>query len=150
MDIIIEDTLSDEQIAQARRLYEESTAAGGEAEINARFQYAYALLKSKHKEEIPKGIEILEHLYDTGDRNSRRDYLYYVAIGHTRLGQYQQALDCINSFLGFEPENRQAKQLRSEIKNRLTNDGFKGIAIVGGAIMLVGGLISLGVSLAKK
>lgn len=150
MDSIIEDTVSDDEIARLAQLYIESKHLGGEAEAQARFNYAYALLKSKHEKDIERGICILENLYQAGDTSTRRDTLYYVAIGHTRLKKYQLALDCVNTFLKYEPENRQALQLRTEIKHRLTNDGIKGFAIAGGAALILGGLVSLGISLAKK
>lgn len=150
MDSIIEDTVSDDEIARLANLYAETKNQGGEAEVQARFNYAYALLKSKHERDIEKGISMLENLYQAGDLSTRRDSLYYVAIGHTRLKKYQLALDCVNTFLKYEPENRQALQLRAEIKHRLTNDGIIGFAIAGGAALLVGGLVSLGISLAKK
>lgn len=150
MEDIIEATINDNEIARFGQLYEESKKTGGETEIIARFQYAHALLRSIHSQDVKHGISILEKLYYEGNVEARRDYLYYIAIGHTKLKSYDLALDCVEQFLQFEPENRQAKQLRSYIKEKLTKDGLVGMAIAGGAVLALGGLIGIGMSLAKK
>lgn len=150
MEDIINGTLADDAIEKFAQSYQNASKDGGEAEITARFQYAYALLRSKHTQDIKHGISILEALYYNGDQNSRRDYLYYIAVGQTRLKQYNLALDCVEHFLQFEPDNRQAIQLRAYIKEKLTKDGIVGMAITGGVALALGGLIGLGLSLAKK
>lgn len=149
MEDIIEDSLSDSQIEEFAKKHEEARKSGKD-EIVARFQYAYALIRSTHSQDILHGINILENLYYDGDQSARRDYLYYIAIGHTRLKKYNLALDCVEHFIQFEPENRQAKKLREFIKEKLTKDGIIGMAITGGAALVLGGLIGLGLSLAKK
>lgn len=150
MEDIIEATISDSEIARHGRLYEESRKEGGEPEITARFQYAVALLKSVHSQDVKHGISILEKLYYEGNVSARRDYLYYIAVGHTRLKQYDLALDCVEQFLQFEPVNRQAKHLREYIKEKMTKDGLVGMAIAGGAVLALGGLIGLGMSMARR
>lgn len=127
MEDIIEQTISDEEIEAFRQAHAEAKQQGGEAEINARFQYAYGLLKSTHNQDINHGISLFENLY-YDDQSARRDYLYYLAIGQTRLKNYKKALDNVEYFLRYEPQNRQALQLRSFIKDSLT-----GMAITGGA-----------------
>lgn len=150
MEDIIEDVLPDNVISQHAEAYEQSKKVGGEAELRARFQYAYALLKSRHSQDMIHGITLMENLYYDGDTTARRDYLYYIAVGQTRLKRYNLALDCINHFLQFEPDNRQAKQLKAFINQKLTKDGLMGMAITGGAALVLGGLIGLGLSLAKR
>lgn len=151
MDSIIDETISDSEIAKLCKIHEDAKKSDNqEQELTTRFQYAYALLKSSHNTDINHGISLLENLYYEGDQNARRDYLYYIAIGQTRLKRYKLALDCVDHFLQFEPENRQAKQLRSFIKDKLTKDGIVGMAITGGAALVLGGLIGLGLSLSKR
>lgn len=150
MDDIIEGTISDEEISRFAGAYEESKNTGGDTEIVAKFQYATALLRSKHSQDIHRGIAMLEGLYYEGNHSARRDYLYYIAIGQTRLKHYDLALDCVEHFLQFEPDNRQAKKLRTFIKEKMTKEGIIGMAITGGAVLALGGLIGLGLSLAKK
>lgn len=151
MEVIIEETISDSEIARMAKAHEDAKSSGNsEAEIVARFQYAHALLRSAHKQDVKHGISLLERLYYEGNHSERRDYLYYIAIGQTRLKQYHLALDCVEHFISFEPENGQALQLRAYIKEKLTKDGLVGMAITGGAVLALGGLIGLGLSMAKK
>lgn len=158
MDEIIDNLISDSEIAVFARSYERCRAGvhdDGEQipeqeKIMATFQYAIALLRSTHKQDIQRGIALLENMYYEGNGTARRDYLYYVAIGHIRLKQYNLALDCVEHFLQFEPENQQAKKLRVFIKEKMIKEGIMGMAITGGAVLALGGLIGLGLSLAKK
>lgn len=150
MNEIIEHTISEEEIEKYREIYEESKSAGGEKETQAKFDYAIALLKSRELENVREGITMLETLFQHGDHSARRGYLYFVSIGHIRLFQYKQALDCVETLLRHEPDNHQAKHLRDEIKRRLRKDGLIGMAVAGGAVAVIGGIISLGISLSKK
>jgi fission 1 protein len=49
-----------------------------------------------------------------------------------------------------EPENRQAQELDKLIKDKMTKEGLLGMAMVGGAALAIGGLVGLGMALAKK
>ena len=64
--------------------------------------------------------------------------------------EYQRARDCIKKFLTVEPDNRQAQELDKLIKDKLTKEGLLGMAMVGGAALAIGGLIGVGMALAKK
>lgn len=150
MEEIIEQTISDDDIAMFSRKYYESKTSGGEAEARAKFVFAHSLIKSRHDNDIIYGIFLLEELYYEGDQTTKRDYLYYIAVAQCRLKKYDLALDCVDRFLQFEPQNFQAKQLRSYIKDKLTKEGVLGMAITGGAALVLGGLIGLGYALAKK
>lgn len=150
MEDIVEHTISDEEISRAAVAYDKAKEAGGEAEITARFQYALALLKSAHKNDITKGVTMLEDLYYSGDQSQRRDYLYFIAIGSTRLKHYDMALESINLFLQYEPTNHQATQLRDFINKKLTQDGLLGMAMTGAAVVAVGGLVGLMMKLASS
>ena len=50
----------------------------------AQFEYAWCLIRSKYPADIKKGIILLEELCST-NIEGRRDYIYYLAIGHTRM-----------------------------------------------------------------
>lgn len=139
-----------EKFAESYRLAQEEAERDPQHYATARFQYAYALLQSKHSQDIKHGISMFEALYYDGDQSARRDSLYYIAIGRARLKQYNLAMDCVNQFLQFEPDNRQAQALRGYIKEKLTKDGIVGMAITGGVALAIGGLIGLGLSLAKR
>lgn len=92
----------------------------------------------------------MEDLCATGDDEARRDYLFYLAIANTKLGENQRALECCKKFLSVEPNNRQAQELEKIIKDRQLKEGLKGAAVVGGAALVVGGIVGLAMALAKK
>lgn len=147
MESIVEDSVSESEIRNAKSAFEDANVTG-EGQVQATFQYAYCLIKSQNFADIKKGVGMLENLYYQGEHNVRRDYLYYIAIGKTRMKDYRVALDCVEYFLKYEPENRQAFELKDYIKKKLTKEGMIGMAIAGGTVLAVGGLI--GMLLSKK
>lgn len=76
--------------------------------------------------------------------------MYYLAIGNARLKEYQTALKFIRGLLQVEPGNRQAQDLEATIKKKMEKDGLIGMAVVGGATLVFGGLVGLGIALAKS
>lgn len=49
----------------------------------------------------------------------RRECLFYLALGHFKLGNYNDARKFNDSLLEFEPNNGQARALRVEIEDRV-------------------------------
>lgn len=144
MDSIVDESYPNELIRQIESLYNEAINTDDVTRKHeAQFNYAYALIKSEESREIRKGISLLEDLCYVADQTDRRDYLYYIAIGQTRLKKYNLALDCVEEFLRSEPENHQAKELRNYINKKLTKEGLTGFAIAGGAAALIIGLFAL-------
>ena len=84
------------------------------------------------------------------DETGKRDYLYYLAIGNARIKEYQLALKYIRGLLQVEPGNRQAQDLENIIKSKMEKEGLIGMAVVGGATLALGGLVGLGIALAKS
>jgi fission 1 protein len=93
---------------------------------------------------------LLEDLYQNRDQTGKRDYLYYLAIGNARIKEYQLALKYIRGLLQVEPGNRQAQDLENIIKSKMAKEGLIGMAVVGGATLALGGLVGLGIALAKS
>ena len=50
----------------------------------------------------------------------------------------------------FVAGNRQAQDLETIIKKRMEKEGLIGMAVVGGATLALGGLVGLGIALAKS
>ena len=50
----------------------------------------------------------------------------------------------------MEPGNRQAQDLENIIKSKMEKEGLIGMAVVGGATLALGGLVGLGIALAKS
>lgn len=77
----------------------------------------------------------------------RRECLYYLALGHYKLGNYSEARRYNDLLLDLEPGNLQAGSLRGLVEERVQREGLVGVAIVGGlavAAGVVGGLIMRG------
>ena len=84
------------------------------------------------------------------DESGKRDYLFYLAIGNARIKEYQTALKFVRGLLQVEPGNRQAQELEQIIKKKMEKEGLVGMAVVGGATLALGGLVGLGIALAKS
>nr|VZI39217.1 unnamed protein product [Spirometra erinaceieuropaei] len=86
-------------------------------------------------------------------RNSRpdrrRECLYLIAIAHTKLCDYEKALQCCKSLIEVNPEDHQAVELKEEIERRTRRDGLTGLALIGGAALGVIGAITA-VALASR
>lgn len=96
-----------EELKKFERAYYDELNSKGFASPKTRFEYAWALIRSKHTADLRKGILLLEELCSSGDPEARRDYLYYLAVANTKVKEYDRAMDCIKKFLSVEPNNRQ-------------------------------------------
>ena len=54
----------------------------------------------------------IDHFFQNRDEANKRDYLYYLAIGNTKLKEYAVALKYVRALLQVEPGNRQAQVIR--------------------------------------
>lgn len=150
MDAILNDIVNPDDLRKFRRLYDDQASRGTPSE-KAQFEYAICLVRSKPEMDIRHGIALLEDLFKrTHDTGTKRDCLYYLALANTRLKKYEDALRYTELFLKIESQNHQVKELQKYVKRQMRNEGLAGMAIVGGAALALGGLIGLGVHLAKK
>jgi len=126
--------------------------ANGKPTDETVFQYAWCLTRSRLLSDVKKGVMFLEHLLanKTGDQTHKRDYLYYLAVGYTRLKDFNIALKYIKNLLQMEPGNRQAQELEKAIKSQMESEALKGAAMAGGGILAAGALVALGMALLKK
>jgi len=150
MEALLEDYISPSELSRYERQYYEETQGNREASAQTRFEYAWALIRSKYSSDIRRGVMMLEDLCHSGAEDARRDYLFYLAVGNTKLKEYQIAQGCVKKFLAVEPQNRQALELKKLIEERMTKEGLMGMAIVGGAALALGGVIGLGMALSKR
>ncbi|KAK7089975.1 hypothetical protein V1264_009844 [Littorina saxatilis] len=150
MDSIIQDHIDPADLKKFEALYRDQTRRGKVAE-KTQFDYAWCLIRSRYQEDMHKGVALLEDLLkNEKDDLAKRDYLYYIAVGHTRLKEYERALKYIDAVTRIEPGNHQARQLHQYIKKKMEKDGLMGMAIVGGAAVVLGGLVGLGIAALKK
>jgi mitochondrial fission 1 protein len=67
----------------------------------------------------------------------QRECLYYLALGSYRQGALPEARMYIAKFLEKEPNNAQGVALQKLVKEKMIQDGFVGMAIVGGAAAIL-------------
>ncbi|CAN8076187.1 unnamed protein product [Agarophyton chilense] len=105
----------------------------------AKFNYAWALIRSKERANIRKGVIMMQGLLE--DRYADRDCLYYMALGYYRLDDVVSSRKCLDKLLKIAPNCRQAISLMDIVEDKITKDGVIGISIVSG-IAVVGGLLA--------
>jgi len=108
MDIatVVDEYITSADLERFRQVYDQQTRRGSPSTI-AVFNYAHGLIKSS-KEDVNTGIFLLEGLLRRDNEGiPKRDYVYYLAIAHTRLKEYDRALEYINVLLSAEEDNRQ-------------------------------------------
>lgn len=77
----------------------------------------------------------------------RRECLYYLALGHYKLGNYSEARRYNEILLEKEPSNLQAGSLTGLIDDKVAKEGMIGVAILSGVAIaagVVGGMIFKG------
>uniref|UniRef100_A0A915PK93 Mitochondrial fission 1 protein n=1 Tax=Setaria digitata TaxID=48799 RepID=A0A915PK93_9BILA len=153
--VIVDERIDPDVLANLERTYNEQVARGSPSAV-AVYSYAHGLIKSSNTN-VRKGIKLLEDLLRQEVEDiSKRDYVYYLAIAHTRLKEYDRALAYIDILLSAESNNRQALDLKDVIKHRmkkgtlLSLDGIIGMAILGGGIAVIGGLAIAALAASKR
>ncbi|VDL86722.1 unnamed protein product [Schistocephalus solidus] len=120
-----------------------SEKESGIENYDTQFMYALELLKTKSKEALLTAITLLESGFKRSSQpDRRRECLYLIAIAHTKLGDYEKAIQCCKSLIEVNPEDHQAVELREEIERRTRRDGLTGLALIGGAALGVIGAIT--------
>ena len=145
MALLAEEFIDHNDIILIEQKYN-SERSVGRLTVTTQFQYASCLVRSKYKDDIQKGIALLVELcrgqYDT------RDFLFFLAVGHYKLGNLSEASKFIQRLLTIEPNNYQAQELKNLIDSKTKKDAVVGIALTSGVVALGG--VLLGLVLAKK
>ncbi|KAI0792100.1 hypothetical protein C8Q75DRAFT_875505 [Abortiporus biennis] len=112
--------------------------------IQTKFNYAWGLVKSPVRDHQVEGVRLLQEIY-RAEPARRRECLYYLALGHYKMGNYEEARRFNALLMEKEPTNMQAQSLASLIDKRVTREGYIGMALAGGAAaigtILLAGLI---------
>ncbi|KAF7796350.1 hypothetical protein EIP86_007527 [Pleurotus ostreatoroseus] len=58
--------------------------------IQTKFNYAWGLVKSPMREHQVEGVRLLQDIY-RAEPGRRRECLYYLALGHYKMGNYEEA-----------------------------------------------------------
>jgi len=112
--------------------------------VQTKFNYAWGLVKSPQREHQVEGVKLLQEIY-RAEPGRRRECLYYLALGHYKMGNFDDARKFNELLVEKEPGNLQAQSLRELIDRAVSREGYIGMAIAGGAAavgtLLVAGLV---------
>ncbi|PVU86200.1 hypothetical protein BB559_004410 [Furculomyces boomerangus] len=129
-----ETPLRKEELQILQRQYERE---GRRVGVQTKFNYAWGLVKSLNAREQEFGVELLEEIF-TEYPERQRECLYYISLGHYKLGNYNEANRYNAALLEIEPENKQAISLKGLIEHKCAKDGYIGIAIASSAVAALG------------
>uniref|UniRef100_A0A336LZH4 Mitochondrial fission 1 protein n=1 Tax=Culicoides sonorensis TaxID=179676 RepID=A0A336LZH4_CULSO len=147
MEQLLNDVTTVEELSKFEKLYNKELREGLVTHKTT-FEYAYCLVRSKYPSDIKRGINHLENLCSKNPED-KRDYIFYLAFGHTRLKDYPTALKYCEGFLQIEPNNQQVLALQEHCQKEIRNMEVTGMAIAGGATLAIGALVGLGYALVK-
>ncbi|KAG6845503.1 mitochondrial membrane protein [Tephrocybe sp. NHM501043] len=126
------------------RLQHEKELAQAHVTVQTKFNYAWGLVKSPMREHQVEGVRLLQEIY-RAEPTRRRECLYYLALGHYKMGNFEEAKRFNALLLDKEPSNLQAQSLASLIDKGVSREGYIGMALVGGAAaigtLLLAGLV---------
>ncbi|KAJ7381400.1 mitochondrial membrane protein [Desmophyllum pertusum] len=136
----MEETISKEDVKRFEEQYN-AELEKGTVSSDTQFSYAWCLIRSDNKNDILKGVLLLQGLCHSGA--DQRDYLYFIAEGYYKLNEYKSALRYTNRLLQIEPQNQQGVELQEKITGQMKKDGLIGLGILGGTALLFGGAAAL-------
>ncbi|XP_073403227.1 mitochondrial fission 1 protein isoform X1 [Dendrobates tinctorius] len=150
MEAVLDDLVAVDDLMRFEKKYLAELSAGSLSK-STQFEYAWCLIRSKYTADIQKGALLLEDLLPKGNKDEQRDYLFYLAVAHHRLKEYEKALKYVKTLLNNEPKNTQALELQKIIDKKMQKEGLVGMAIVGGVALGVAGLAGLiGLAISKS
>ncbi|KAJ7834108.1 hypothetical protein B0H13DRAFT_224674 [Mycena leptocephala] len=136
-------SLSYDELEVLRIQYQKELAQGY-VTVQTKFNYAWGLVKAPIRDHQVEGVRLLQELY-RAEPTRRRECLYYLALGHFKMGNFEEAKKFNALLMEKEPTNMQAISLGQLIDKGVTREGYIGMALVGGAAaigtLLVAGLI---------
>ncbi|PVG02019.1 mitochondrial fission 1 protein [Serendipita vermifera] len=136
-------SLSFDELEVLRIQYKKEEESG-HVTTQTKFNYAWGLVKSPQREHQTHGVRLLQEIY-RAEPSRRRECLYYLALGHYKMGNYEDAKKFNSLLMDKEPTNLQAQSLGTLIDQSMTREGYIGMALAGGAAaigtLLLAGLI---------
>ncbi|XP_042407729.1 mitochondrial fission 1 protein A-like [Zingiber officinale] len=106
---------------------------------------SWALVHSRHPEDVNRGIAMLEASLDSSASPLQtREKLYLLAVGFYRNGDYLRSRQILEQCLQMAPDWGQAQTLKKVVEDRIAKDGMIGIGIAAtGVGLLVAGIAAL-------
>ncbi|KAM0750416.1 mitochondrial fission 1 protein [Meredithblackwellia eburnea MCA 4105] len=111
--------------------------AKGWVTVQTKFNLAWGLVKSNDRVEVGEGVGLLMEIY-RAEPTRRRECLYFLAVGHYKLGNWSEAKRYNSLLLEKEPTNFQAQSLAGLIDSAVAKEGYVGLALAGGAATVAG------------
>ncbi|XP_016968322.3 mitochondrial fission 1 protein isoform X45 [Drosophila biarmipes] len=148
MDELLSNVVPQEDLERFEKKYHHELELDGEVTTETKFEYAFCLVRSRYTNDVRKGIMLLEELART-HAEGRRDYIYYLAFGNARIKEYTSGLKYCRAFLDIE-SNDQVRSLQDYINKQIDKEVAKGMAVAGGAALVLGGILGLGIALARN
>ncbi|GJE91021.1 mitochondrial fission protein Fis1 domain-containing protein [Phanerochaete sordida] len=127
-------SLSYDELQVLRTQYEREVEQS-HVTIQTKFNFAWGLVKSPFRDHQVEGVRLLQEIY-RAEPTRRRECLYYLALGHYKMGNYEEAKKFNSLLMEKEPTNLQAQSLQTLIEKKVTHEGYIGMAIVGGVAAL--------------
>ncbi|KAF8270685.1 hypothetical protein EI94DRAFT_728666 [Lactarius quietus] len=138
---------------QVLRMQYEREVAQSHVTTQTKFNYAWGLVKSPMREHQVEGVQLLAGnpisvcfslrlssrtlaRYIPPRTPEKTRMPYYLALGHYKMGNYDQAKSFNSRLLEREPTNLQAQSLDGLIETAVNREGYIGMAIAGGAAQL--------------
>ncbi|TPX62037.1 hypothetical protein SpCBS45565_g07089 [Spizellomyces sp. 'palustris'] len=127
-------SLSEDELNLLRDNYR---SEGTKPRPQTRFNYAWALVRSRIRPDQEEGLQLLHQMYSELP-SRRRECLYYLALGEYKLQNYKNARKYNQTLLEHEPHNAQALELERIINGKIKREGFVGMAILCVTVLTVG------------
>ncbi|KAJ7504512.1 hypothetical protein B0H11DRAFT_1982740 [Mycena galericulata] len=124
-------SLSYDELEVLRIQYQKELAQGY-VTVQTKFNYAWGLVKAPIRDHQVEGVRLLQELY-RAEPTRRRECLYYLALGHYKMGNFEEAKKFNALLMEKEPTNMQAHSLSQLIDKGVAREGYIGMALVGGA-----------------
>ncbi|GAA5876026.1 hypothetical protein JCM16303_006998 [Sporobolomyces ruberrimus] len=128
--------LSPSELSVLRSQYQAETSKGY-CSVQTKFNYAWGSVKSENKVEVSEGVGLLMEIYRS-EPERRRECLYFLAVGHYKLGNYPESKRYNSLLLEKEPNNFQSQSLNALIEKAVAKEGYVGMAIAGGVATVAG------------
>jgi len=124
------------------RIQHEKELSQSHVTVQTKFNYAWGLVKSPIRDHQVEGVRLLQEIY-RAEPTRRRECLYYLALGHYKMENFDEAKKFNALLLEKEPSNMQALSLGQLIDKAVAREGYIGMALAGGAAA-IGTLILAG------
>ncbi|KAH9962038.1 mitochondrial fission 1 protein [Russula compacta] len=116
-------SLSSDELQLLRSQYEKEVAQT-HVTTQTKFNYARGLVKSPVRECQVEGVRLLTDIYCL-ESTIRRECLYYLALGHYNMGNFDEAKSFNSCLLEREPTDSQAQSLATLIDKAAKRAGCK-------------------------